>query len=128
MRYLLDTHALLWFVAGDDALPDRSRTLIASPAHEMLVSAASAWEVATKFRIGKLPGAALLAQNFVDSVAGLGFAPLAITAAAAQRAGGWEVAHRDPFDRILAAQADLERLPLITNDAAFAAFGVETVW
>jgi len=128
MRYLLDTHALLWFVAGDDALPDRSRTLIASPAHEMLVSAASAWEVATKFRIGKLPGAALLARNFVDTVAGLGFAPLAITAAAAQRAGGWEIEHRDPFDRILAAQAELERVPLITNDAAFAAFGVQTVW
>ena len=128
MRYLVDTHALLWFVAGDMQLSHRAQTLIEDPGHVMLVSAASAWEIATKFRLGKLPGAALLAQNFDDTVAGLGFAPLVITIAAAQRAGGWMVDHNDPFDRILAAQAELEGIPLITADGAFAPFGVATVW
>ncbi|MFI5311982.1 MAG: PIN domain-containing protein, partial [Gemmatimonadales bacterium] len=65
---------------------------------------------------------------FVDTVAGLGFDPLDITAAAAQRAGGWTVTHKDPFDRMLAAQAEIEGVPLITNDDAFPPFGVATVW
>ncbi len=128
MRYLLDTHVLLWFVAGDDAISATARALIEAPEHEILVSAASAWEIATKYRLGKLPGARLLAENFSDTVGGLGFGELPITGHAAQVAGGFDVSHRDPFDRMLAAQASMEGVPLITNDRGFAAFGIERVW
>ncbi len=128
MRYLLDTHVLLWFVAGDDAIPTRARVLIEDAGHEILVSAASAWEISTKFRLGKLPGARLLAENFTDAIGGLGFDELPITGHAAQVAGGFTVHHRDPFDRMLAAQALIEHVPLITNDPAFEAFGIRAVW
>ena len=128
MRYLVDTHALLWFVAGDLSLSPRARNLIENPAHEILVSAASAWEIATKYRIGKLPEARLLAVNFPETIAGLGFAELPISARAAQLAGGMTAAHRDPFDRVLAAQARLESVPLVTNDPVFGEFGIEVAW
>ncbi len=128
MRYLLDTHALLWFVAGDEQLSSPARAAIADEHNEILVSAASAWEIATKFRIGKIPGASLLANNFVASVSGLGFSHLPISAAAAQQAGGWEIEHKDPFDRILAAQSLLEQSPLISNDRGLSRFGIETFW
>lgn len=128
MRYLLDTHTLLFFVAGDPLLSMKARDLIQDPGHDILVSAASAWEVATKFRLGKLPGAALLAQNFVLTVRGLGFELLSITAEAAQKAGGWTLGHKDPFDRMLAAQAILEGTPLITNDTAMLQFGAALEW
>ncbi|MGA9837569.1 MAG: type II toxin-antitoxin system VapC family toxin [Gemmatimonadaceae bacterium] len=128
MRYLVDTHVLLWFVAGDDAISPRARTLIEDPAHEVMVSAASAWEISTKFRLGKLPGARLLAENFSDAVGGLGFDELPITGHAAQVAGGFTVHHRDPFDRMLAAQSLIERVPLITNDPAFETFGITALW
>ena len=105
-----------------------ARALIEDRAHVMLVSAASAWEVSTKYRIGRLPGAKLLALNFADTVVGLGFQELAITWAAAQLAGGFAVDHKDPFDRMLAAQATLEAVPLITSDPVFADFQIETAW
>jgi PIN domain nuclease of toxin-antitoxin system len=128
VRYLLDTHALLWFVSGDPAMSERARAIVSSEKHTILASAASAWEIATKHRLGKLPEAQLLATNFADAVTGLGFDVLAISAEAAQVAGGWRVAHRDPFDRILAAQSRLESAPLITNDPALGVFKLETVW
>ena len=128
MRYLLDTHTLLWFVSGDTAMPGRTRALIASEKHTVLVSAASAWEIATKHRLGKLPDAEPLASNFTNAVTGLGFELLPITAEAAQMAGGWRVDHRDPWDRMLAAQSVLEFATLITNDVAIAALGIKTVW
>jgi len=128
VRYLLDTHALLWFVAGDEQLSSPARAAIADERNEILVSAASAWEIATKFRIGKLPGASLLANNFVATVTGLGFSHLSITANAAQRAGSWEIDHNDPFDRMLAAQSLLERSPLISNDRGLTRFGISLFW
>jgi len=128
VRFLLDTHVLLWFVAGDEAISPGARALIENPAHAIMVSAASAWEISTKFRLGKLPGARLLAENFADAIGGLGFDELPITAHAAQIAGGFSVNHRDPFDRMLAAQSLIERIPLITSDPAFGDFEVEVVW
>lgn len=127
-RYLVDTHALLWFVAGDPSMSANALALVADPNNAVLVSAASAWEIATKYRLGRLPDARLLAVNFPDTIAGLGFQELPITWAAAQLAGGFAVQHKDPFDRMLAAQATLETVPLITSDPAFAAFGIETAW
>ena len=128
MRLLLDTHVLLWFAAGDAALPRKVRALLESDAHESLVSGASAWEVATKYRLGKLPGAGPFAVDFEGAVASLGVTVLPISARHAQLAGSFPAAHRDPFDRDIAAQAQLERCRLVSGDAALDAFGVSREW
>ena len=128
MDLLLDTHALLWFVGGDDRLSTIVRRRIEDPNARVLVSAASAWEIATKFRLGKLPGGRLLAENFVDTVAGLGFETVAISPTAAQQAGRMDVEHRDPFDRVLAAQARELGVSLASADTTFDAMGVSRIW
>jgi PIN domain nuclease of toxin-antitoxin system len=103
VRLLLDTHALLWWLAGDESLPDLAQTAIADTGNAIFVSAASAWEVATKHRIGKLPGAGALAADFEGALAGQGFAPLSITPRHGQAAGALPGPNRDPFDRMLIA-------------------------
>lgn len=128
MRLLLDTHALLWWLAGDAALSSAARTAIGDPANEVFVSAASAWEVATKHRLGKLPNAGPLAVDFAREIRRQGFATLAITLEHGQIAGALSGEHRDPFDRMLIAQAREEKLALISNEAAFDAYGVVRVW
>jgi PIN domain nuclease of toxin-antitoxin system len=125
---LLDTHTFLWWLDGDRRLSRRARTLIGDDRHEVFVSAASAWEIATKARLGKLRGAADVAADIVGAVAGQKFVPLAISLGHAQAAGRLGGDHRDPFDRMLAAQALIEGLPLVTNDPAFEAFSVPTLW
>lgn len=128
MRLLLDTHALIWWLAGDDALNRKARDAIADVANGVFVSAASAMEVATKFRIGKLPGAALLAQDFEGIVAEQGFAELPITVHHARLAGEMAIAHKDPFDRLLIAQALAEDMVLVSNEALFDAAAVKRLW
>lgn len=128
VRLLLDTHVLLWYAAGDAALPRRVRALLDDPAHDIVASAGSAWEVATKHRLGKLPGAGPFAADFEGTAASLGFASLPITGRHAQLAGALPQLHRDPFDRVLAAQALLEQRQLVSGDAALDAFGVGRVW
>lgn len=128
MRVLLDTHALLWWLAGDSNLSANARDLIADPANEIFVSAASAWEVATKFRIGKLPGAGPLGVDFAREVRQQGFVPLSISLEHAQVAGALVGDHRDPFDRMLIAQAREEKMALVSNDAVFDGFDVQRLW
>ena len=128
MRLLLDTHALIWWLAGDEALSGSARKAIADEANSVAVSAASAMEVATKFRIGKLPDAALLAQNFEATIADQGFVELAISIRHALRAGEMNIAHKDPFDRLLIAQAQSEDMVLISNEALFDGFAVKRLW
>ena len=128
MRLLLDTHALLWWLAGDSRLPARTKRAIGDRRNEILVSAASAWEVATKYRLGKLPGAGPLGVDFSGEIGRQGFTPLAITLEHAEVAGGLIGAHRDPFDRMLVAQARAERMAIVSNDAVFDDFGVPRVW
>ena len=128
MRLLLDTHALIWWLAGDEALSGRAREAIGDEANSVAVSAASAMEVATKFRIGKLPDAALLAQDFEAIIADQGFVELAITIHHARRAGEMNIAHKDPFDRLLIAQAQSEDMVLISNEALFDGFAVKRLW
>lgn len=128
MRLLLDTHALLWWLTDDPQLSATARQWLGDEANQVLVSAASAWEIATKQRIGKLQGIAPVADWYIDLVAADGFVHLPITHAHALRAGAFAAAHRDPFDRMLAAQADLESLSLLTCDTALAAFACKTVW
>jgi PIN domain nuclease of toxin-antitoxin system len=128
VRLLLDTHALLWWLDGDALLSPAARKAIADEENEVLVSAASAWEIATKHRLGKLPGAASVAADVVGAVASQGFAPLAITLAHGQKAGALPGPHRDPFDRMLIAQAMLEELVLVSNEIVFDAYGTQRLW
>jgi len=128
VRVLLDTSTLLWWFAGDAKLSTTARNLLSLNETIALVSAASAWEICSKVRIGKLPTAHDLCENFLDVIAGHQFEPLVITVEHGRLAGRMAGTHKDPFDRILAAQALVEDVPLVTNDSAFAAFGVKVVW
>lgn len=128
MRVLLDTHALLWWLDGDARLPTKMREVIGDPKNEILVSAASAIEITTKFRIGKLPGAAAVAADVAQCVASQSFLPLAISLVHAERAGRLPGPHRDPFDRLLAAQCQSEDLPIVSADAVFDGYGVTRLW
>lgn len=128
MRLLLDTHALLWWLCADPQLSLPARDAIAQASNEVYVSAASAWEVATKARLGKLPGAESLAQAFPHEVERLGFLPLSITIQHGQRAGALPPPHRDPFDRMLIAQAQAENLILVSNEEVFDQYGISRLW
>ncbi|WP_416676781.1 type II toxin-antitoxin system VapC family toxin [Egbenema bharatensis] len=119
MSYLLDTHILLWWLFDDPKLDSTCRDIIRNPDHRILVSSASAWEIATKYRLGKLPEAKQLVEAYSQILQQAKFIELAITAAHAVRAGSLPIAHRDPFDRMLMAQAELENLPVLTYDEVF---------
>jgi PIN domain nuclease of toxin-antitoxin system len=125
---LLDTHALIWWVTGDERISPRLRGLLGDPETDVYVSAATAWEIATKTRIGKLGGPQALLRDFVEAIDLLGFRPLPVTLRHGWEAGRLPGAHRDPFDRMLAAQARAEGLSLVSIDQAFEALGVKTVW
>jgi len=128
VRLLLDTHTLIWWLAGDEKLSLRARDAIADEANAVAVSAASAMEVATKHRIGKLPDAALLAQDFEAIVADQGFSELSISVRHARLAGEMGIAHKDPFDRLLIAQALAEDMVLVSNEARFDDSAVKRLW
>jgi len=129
VRALLDMHVLLWALVSPARLSARVRALLEDPTTDVLVSAASAWEIATKHRLGKLPGAGVIVADYARCLRRLRADDLPIASAHALAAGGWAVDHHDPFDRLLAAQAVAEDLPLLTADAAFALFPrVVTLW
>ncbi len=128
MKYLLDTHVWLWWVTDDPRLSAAARAAIGDEANEVFVSAASAWEVSTKQRLGKLGDLAQATSRFAELVAADGFQHLPVDYRHALRAGAYPAAHRDPFDRMLAAQSELESLPLITRDPAFEAFSTAIFW
>jgi len=128
VRLLLDTHTLLWWLDGDRRLSRRARTAIGNADNQVLVSAASAWELSTKARLSKLPGAIDVATDVAGCLASQGFAELPISVLHAQRAGALAIAHRDPFDRMLIAQAQIEDLSLVTSETLFDAFAVARLW
>jgi PIN domain nuclease of toxin-antitoxin system len=128
VRLLLDTHALLWWLAGDEALPASARKSIADERIDVLVSAASAWEIATKHRIGKLPGVGSVVADLDATIASQGFSGLPISLRHGQAAGSLPGPHRNPFDRMLIAQAMLEDLVLVSNELAFDVYGVKRLW
>ncbi len=128
MRYLLDTRALLWWLFDDPKLSELARGVIADPDHEILVSAASAWEIATKHRIGKLPEAGDVAQSLTAYIRRARFTELAVSVEHALLAGNLPGPHRDPFDRMLMAQASALSSPLITLDPVFQDYGVTVIW
>jgi len=123
----LDTHTVLWWVNADPALTKRARTAI-TKATEVLVSAASAWEMAIKASMGRLPSALDLLTDFEGALAKDGFQALSITAAHGLRAGRLPGPHKDPFDRMLIAQAQAENLTIVSNDSAFDRYGVQRLW
>lgn len=128
-RLLLDTHALVWATGDPARLSPVARTLIEDPGNDLVVSAASAWELAIKFRSGRFPAAEPLVRQFADVTGRLGATALAITDRHALRAGGLSWTHPDPFDRMLVAQALLEDLVLVTRDRVMAEVaGLATAW
>ena len=128
MRLLLDTHALLWWLLGDTALSQPARAAIADRSNEVFVSAASAWEIAIKYKQGKLPAAARLVTMLDIIVSGQGFIELPVTIVDGEGAGMLQLVHKDPFDRMLVAQALLSKLAIVSNDAVFDAYGVVRYW
>ena len=129
MALLLDTHALLWALGAPERLPPRVRAILSDRRERIVVSAASAFEIATKYRLGRLDTAEALVRDFSGIVERLGADQLPISSAHAIAAGLLSWAHRDPFDRMLAAQATAEGLPLATVDRIFdEAAGVTVVW
>jgi PIN domain nuclease of toxin-antitoxin system len=125
---LLDTHALLWWLVEPEKLSALALASIHDPAATIFVSAATGWELATKVRLGKLPGAEGLLQELPAILQQQGFQLLAVQLRHGLHAGSYRQSHRDPFDRLLAAQAELEGLPLVSVDPALAAFPCRLLW
>jgi PIN domain nuclease of toxin-antitoxin system len=126
---VLDTHALLWALLDPDRIPPRTLDRIRDPGTALAVSAASAWEIATKLRLGKLDGAQAVVHGYHAHLSLLGADELPITSSDALTAGSLTWKHRDPFDRVIVAQCIARSYPLVTADEAITAFGaVTTVW
>ncbi len=128
MRLLLDTHAYFWWATNHRRLSARSAPLLASSDTDIFLSAVVVWELATKARLGKWPGADSALLDLDDAIELRGLTPLPVTLAHARRAGSLTSPHKDPFDCMLAAQAVIERLTLVTADPAFRTLGCETFW
>ena len=128
MRLLLDTHAFFWWFSGNSRLSLPARQAIEDDGNDVMVSAASAWEIATKHRLGKLPGAEALVLDITGAIAEQNFMELPITVEEAALAGALPGLHRDPFDRMLIAQALARNLVLISSESLFDRYGVRRLW
>jgi PIN domain nuclease of toxin-antitoxin system len=128
LKVLLDTHTLLWAKITPSALSNEASAIIADDFNEILVSAASAWEIATKVRLGKLPEVEEFENEFLESIKESGYTLLAIDAEMALRAGRLKAIHRDPFDRMIAAQALAYDMPVLSVDAKLDVFGIRRIW
>jgi PIN domain nuclease of toxin-antitoxin system len=128
LRVLLDSHTLLWWILDHPALTLGARETISRTENTVLVSAASAWELAIKFRAGRLPEASDLVSNFPVEIEQEGFQLLAISAEHGIRAGLLPGPHKDPFDRMLIAQAQAENTPIVSNEAVFETYGIRRLW
>ena len=128
MRLLLDTHTLLWWFEGNPALSRRMRAALSEDGNTIFVSAATAWEIATKIRLGRLPFAELLAADLSGYIDAQGFTEMPVTVRHGQRAGSLPDLHRDPFDRMLIAQSLIEDCRLVSNEQLFDRYGVERFW
>ena len=128
MKLVLDSHVFFWWLIDDPKLSRPARRAIESPANQIFASAVIAWELATKVRLGKWTEAGVIAFSFEDLVTREGFIPLSISPVHARIAGFLSAPHGDPFDRMLAAQSQVENASLVTADTAFRAFGTKTLW
>jgi PIN domain nuclease of toxin-antitoxin system len=125
---LLDTHALLWAKMSPEKLGREGAEIMARPLNVVFVSAASAWEIATKVRLGKLPGLERLERDFLEIMDQSGYTLLPIDVANALRAARFTAPHRDPFDRMIAAQALAMDIPVLSKDPKLDVFGVRRLW
>ena len=123
-RLLVDTHAVLWWLTDDPALSDTAREALADPANDVLVSTASVWEIAIKRALGTV----VAPDDLPDHIEAQGFGWLPVAAAHAWRVRELSPHHRDPFDRLLVAQALCEGAAIVSADARFGAYGVDTRW
>lgn len=128
MRLLLDTHAFIWWIADSGRLSRTARGLIADESHDIVVSAASAWEIATKYRLVQLALPTPAAFDVAGVISGQGFLELPISVRDAEHAGRLPGPHRDPFDRVLIAQAVSRGMGLVSRDEAFDRYGVNRIW
>ena len=128
MKLLLDTHAVLWWFVGSLSLSPAAREAIDLPQSEVYVSAASGWEIATKFRLGKLPVPSEVVVDLEKMVETEGFRRLSVTFHHGHLAGTLAIPHKDPFDRMLIAQSISEDLTLISNESLFDSYGVTRLW
>lgn len=128
MNLLLDTHTLLWLLLKDKRLPRETALTIVDRSNTVFVSSISGFEIATKVSLGKLPGAEWISRAFVTLCADFDFIELPMNNAHAVMAGQFRLVHKDPFDRVLAAQAIVDRLSLVTDDGAMEVLGAERVW
>ena len=128
MYLLLDTHALIWWMTNSPSLPDTARRLMLDKRNTIVVSAASAWEMATKVRLGRLPAASDITRNFQEYLSQSGFESLPVSAEHGIRAGLLPGPQRDPFDRMLIAQAQAENLTIVSNELAFDNYGIRRAW
>lgn len=128
MRLLLDTHAFLWWVGASRGLSRKARSAIGSGRNECLVSIATAWEMAIKVSLGSLRIDGALDRFLPEQIAANGFQPLSIDLKHAARVATLPFHHRDPFDRLLVAQALEEELAVVTADSVFTKYGVKQVW
>jgi PIN domain nuclease of toxin-antitoxin system len=127
LKALLDTHTFIWWLTDDDRLSHRVRQLICDPQSEIHVSAATVWEIATKIRIGKLESSPF-ANGIQTEIEIEQFVSVPVTSAHAEKAGYLDHKHKDPFDRMLIAQALVEGLVIISNETLFDQFGVPRLW
>ncbi len=128
MRFLLDTHTLLWTSIAPEFLSEQAVFVLGQEDHDFFVSAVTSFELATKHRLGKLRQAEELLDRFEEHVEFAGFHLLPISSLHGRTAGAYEQAHKDPFDRILAAQAKLEGLTLLSANAQLDSFGIQRLW
>lgn len=128
MRLLLDTHAFVWWIADSCRLSEKACALIADESNDVFVSAASAWEMTTKYRLQKLQLPELAAFDMAGAVSGQAFRELPIRVQDASLAGRLPGPHRDPFDRMLMAQTLAHGMALVSRDAVFDRYGVTRVW
>ena len=128
MKVLLDTHSLIWAAIYPAKLSRKAASIIEDDSNVILVSAASAWEIATKVRLGRLAGAEHFELNFMDRVHAAGYSLRHISVEDGLRAGRLTGDHQDPFDRMIAAQALADDIPVISIDAKLDLFGIRRIW
>ncbi len=128
MKVLVDTHVFLWAILEPAKLSRAAKRILEDPETVVRVSSASAWEIAIKVRSGQLPGARAVVASYAKHVARLAADELPMNSEHALLAGSFRSLHRDPFDRMLAAQAHTENLRLMTSDSVFTEFPVDVIW
>jgi PIN domain nuclease of toxin-antitoxin system len=128
MRILLDTHVMVWALTSPDKLSAPARKLIENSKHTLLISAVTPWEISIKYRLGKLPQGESILADYEQVLKHFGAEELTVSSRHAITSGAFSQVHRDPFDRLLAAQAFVERVSLVTADAAFTSFPITSIW